>query len=116
MKRIVFLAIAAVVICTAFPIVALQTSQSSEPRTEENPEYSIEFLTPTVVRVRGLVIDWHDGEKGHGQSFAKAIQEVGKKYTIEQITPISYGNYMIQARTSSASNTKELILIVKPKN
>ncbi len=88
MKWIILCAIVAVAACTVFPILALQ---SKELRTEERPEYTIEYLTPIYhyepCEMR-LTLKT-DPEVSDTLRLAKAIIDIQKRYHIILIDPKS---------------------------
>ncbi|MDO8559232.1 MAG: hypothetical protein Q7R84_02765 [bacterium] len=89
-----------------------QKPETPKPETQK-PDYAIEYLSPDVIRLTAFSADsFEDGTgytvRGYGNSFAKGIEEVGKKYEITGTSVVIYSRY---AHVSS----NQLLIIVKPR-
>lgn len=119
---LVLVIVAVTIILT--PFIVVPRTPKAEAKTEEivepQKEYSIEYLTPTIVRVTGRKCKWENvgygkygirnfPSGGFGNCFAKAIQEIEERHIIKQITPINYD-------FEGTSVTKQLFIIIKTKS
>jgi len=116
MKRIMFIGLIAlsllIFLISSCLAPAPQKSYFPIPNKTSEPFYATQQLSPNVIRVIGLITDGTGSKSGfyntvgYGEAFAKALQEIGKKYYILEIEAITY-------KSDNGSHTKELIVIVR---